>query len=188
MIIVQLLGGLGNQMFQYAIARSLSNLRGIDFRIDISAFEKYKLHKYALHNFNISEKIANEKELELFNALTLNKRDKNFFERCKPYYKKYIINEKYDFKFDKNIFKIPENSYLRGYWQSENYFMDIKEIIHKEFTVKNLLEDQNFEYSEIINNVNSVSVHFRRGIMLLIKRLTLCMVLVALIIIEKVSR
>jgi len=163
MIIVQLLGGLGNQMFQYAIARSLSNLRGIDFRIDISAFDKYKLHKYSLHNFNISEKIANENELELFNASILKKLYKNLFEWCKPYYKKYIIIEKYDFKYDKNIFKIPENSYLRGYWQNENYFINIKRIIYDEFTIKNPLEGKNLEYSEIIRKENSVSMHFRRG-------------------------
>jgi len=43
MIIIKINGGLGNQMFQYAYAKAIEQ-KGYDVKIDISAFERYKLH------------------------------------------------------------------------------------------------------------------------------------------------
>ena len=53
MIIVRIVGGLGNQMFQYAYAKSLQQ-KGFDVQIDISKFKTYKLHGgYHLDTYNI---------------------------------------------------------------------------------------------------------------------------------------
>ena len=53
MVIVRIVGGLGNQMFQYAYAKALQK-RGYKVKIDISKFKKYKLHGgYQLDKFNI---------------------------------------------------------------------------------------------------------------------------------------
>ena len=41
MIIVQLYGGLGNQMFQYATGRALSLKNDTDLKLDLHAFESY---------------------------------------------------------------------------------------------------------------------------------------------------
>ena len=65
MIIVQLLGGLGSQMSQYAYAKSL-NLKGYIVKIDISAFDSYKLREYELDNFNIDLEISSEQENDFF--------------------------------------------------------------------------------------------------------------------------
>ena len=43
MVIVKIIGGLGNQMFQYAYAKSLE-IRGFDVKLDLSGFKNYKLH------------------------------------------------------------------------------------------------------------------------------------------------
>ena len=53
MIIIKIKGGLGNQMFQYAIAKAFSLETKRPFQLDISIFEWYKLHNYGLHHFNI---------------------------------------------------------------------------------------------------------------------------------------
>src|SRR5437899_2653052 len=42
MIIVRLIGGLGNQMFQYALGRSLSAAQDVCLRLDVSGFESYR--------------------------------------------------------------------------------------------------------------------------------------------------
>ena len=42
MIIVKLFGGLGNQLFQYAIGRKLSLLHNTELRFDLTDFYKYK--------------------------------------------------------------------------------------------------------------------------------------------------
>ena len=64
MIIVKLIGGLGNQLFQYALGRNLAQKNNTELKLDISGFEEYKLHKYGLHHFNIEENIATTKEIQ----------------------------------------------------------------------------------------------------------------------------
>lgn len=58
---------------------------------------------------------------------------------------------------------LPDNVYLEGYWQSERYFEDIKEIVQKEFTLKTPLEGLNLILAEEIRTVDAVSMHVRRG-------------------------
>ena len=66
MVIVKIIGGLGNQMFQYAYAKALQG-KGYDVKIDISGFETYNLHGgYQLDKYNINIAIATKNELENF--------------------------------------------------------------------------------------------------------------------------
>ena len=53
MIILNILGGLGNQMFQYAIGISLAIKNNEKLKLDITTFENYKLRKFELDIFNI---------------------------------------------------------------------------------------------------------------------------------------
>ncbi|MDP2365897.1 MAG: alpha-1,2-fucosyltransferase [Ignavibacteria bacterium] len=164
MIIVQLIGGLGNQMFQYAFARSLSLKRNIVFKLDITGFEKYKLHKYSLNKLNIIENIATTNDLKKIKTGEKSILSKLLsFDRIKPYFKRTMILEKYPSIFDRNITHFKDNSYFKGYWQNEKYFDEIKDLLLDEFTVKNPLHDKNNEIAEKITNCNSVSIHLRRG-------------------------
>ncbi len=57
MIIIHLTGGLGNQLFQYAFARSLSHNLDTELFLDVSLFshtEKRKHVVFGLHSFNIN--------------------------------------------------------------------------------------------------------------------------------------
>ena len=45
MVISQIIGGLGNQMFQYAAGRALALRLGGDLTLDISAFENHTMHQ-----------------------------------------------------------------------------------------------------------------------------------------------
>ena len=51
MIASRLIGGLGNQMFQYAAGRALALRRGVSFGIDRRAFFDYKTHAFGLACF-----------------------------------------------------------------------------------------------------------------------------------------
>lgn len=160
MLIVRIQGGLGNQMFQYAIYRTLME-NGKDVKMDITGFLNYGLHNgYELPNlFSIKEVIANQKEIELLSDF---KRDILHIARRKLLGRKkkhYVQN---DFKFINEVFGL-DNVYLDGYWQSEKYFIDIQHIIRQEFMFKNMLDITNQEIVERINNTNSVSIHIRRG-------------------------
>ena len=62
MIIVKMSGGLGNQMFQYALYRKLEHL-GKKVKLDISAYQgKNAFRKFSLDIFDLSYRTANLQE------------------------------------------------------------------------------------------------------------------------------
>ena len=161
MIIVKLIGGLGNQLFQYALGRHLADIHGTTLKIDITGFETYKLHKYSLGSFRIIEDFAAVEEIE-----ELTTRTKGIFERLlgrRPKRARTHIREKRLFHFNKRICRLPDNVYLDGYWQSEKYFRSISGILRDEFVVKDPQQGRDRELADIIATKQAVSVHIRRA-------------------------
>jgi len=153
MITVKLKGGLGNQMFQYALGRHLALRNKTALELDTSSFRADRLRKYELGHFNIMEELAKPFEKILF--FVAKKLD--FLQRKSIFYK-----EKEKFKFDPTILSLRGNIYFDGSWQSEKYFKDIRETIIKEFTVKTKQNKKNSAILEKIKSINSVAVHIRR--------------------------
>lgn len=159
MIISKINGGLGNQMFQYAIAKAIAIKHNKTFKLDITAYETYTLHNgYRLNIFNIEENIATEKDVERL------KGKENIFNKILNKFNllKNVYTEKERTIFDKGVF-LRDDIYLDGYWQNEKYFCDIRDEILKDFSVKENNTLKVKEYLEQINNTNSVSIHIRRG-------------------------
>lgn len=159
MIIIGLRGGLGNQMFQYALFCKLESL-GIDAYIDRSYYEMgMEKRRYELDVFpNVQYKVSTE-------AMNVKLRGE---------FKSFIEKVRRKFKLRKEYFRerVPgyypqiytwDNMYLDGYWQSEKYFKDIKEDILSKFEFPELQGEKNIEVAEKIKNTNAVSVHIRRG-------------------------
>ena len=159
MIISKINGGLGNQMFQYAIAKAIAIKHNKTFKLDITAYETYTLHNgYRLNIFNIEENIATEKDVETL------KGKENIFNKILNKFNllKNVYTEKERTIFDKGVF-LRDDIYLDGYWQNEKYFCDIRDEILKDFSLKENNTLKVKEYLEQINNTNSVSIHIRRG-------------------------
>lgn len=142
MIISQIVGGLGNQMFLYALGKSVALKNKTKFKIDISVYSNYKLRKYSLNNLLIERTVANLIEIFLW---------KNFFK----------FQEK-NFRFDKNVF-LRKNAYFVGYYQSPKYFEWIRGDLVREFSPKASASGKNFDAAKKIQKENSVSIHVRRG-------------------------
>lgn len=159
MIIADLLGGLGNQLFQYAAGIHLSRLHQVPFKINTFNFETYKLHKYSLEYFNISAEIATHEEVRLYSKFST-----KIFETItrKPYYQRKVFKERI-FQYDENFKRASNNIMLVGYWQSEKYFCEIESIIRTEFIVKSLVDGLNERLANEIKRENSISLHIRRG-------------------------
>ncbi len=77
--------------------------------------------------------------------------------------RKSYFKEKRSSYFDASIFK-NDYVYLDGYWQNELYFSDIRELLLKELSPNNSMNDLGCAYLECIKKSNSVSLHVRRGI------------------------
>jgi hypothetical protein len=163
MVIVKLMGGLGNQLFQYAAARRIAFINNVPLKLDISGFEVYKLHKYSLRAFNIQEMFASAEEINALKheeqgliKVLLTKTKKGRHSLDVPY-----VKEKH-FQFDPDILKLKAPVYLDGYWQSEKYFKDIEDIIRREFTVKARSDEKNEKMAGEIAAASAVSLHIRR--------------------------
>jgi len=164
MIITRLRGGLGNQMFQYAVARAVAYRVDMPLKMDIRSFKKDSLRRYSLGYFNIKEEFATEEEIESLNPDRRNIRNvvEKIKERTKPWYERKLIKET-SFSYNPDILKIKKSAYIKGYWQSEKYFKDISEVIREDFTFKKEPDKIYPGLIERINDVNSVSLHIRRG-------------------------
>ena len=161
MIIVRVTGGLGNQMFQYAMYKSLEK-KGKLVKLDSKSFyETKKEHNgYELERiFDIKPNKPTKEDLEKFdenNISTLLKIKRKLFGD-----KKFVYDTK-EYVFNKDVYKL-KNSYLNGYWQSIKYFEGIENDIKKDFRFKNQLDNKNLEILNEIENSNSISILIRRG-------------------------
>ena len=166
MITVKLQGGLGNQMFQYAFARSLSIKTGIPFQIDNTELEQgkdfVKERRYSLSVFNINSKIINKKEHRYFTQ----ERKHPFFTKIKRrlgIFVPKVVSQASDLStFDPLPF-INEDVYFDGFYQEEEHFIENANVIRNEFKLKVKLSD---EVQSIITNMQScesVILQVRRG-------------------------
>lgn len=163
MIIVKILGGLGNQLFQYAFGRRLANSLDVPLKLDITAFNDYKLHDYALCHFNVIEEFASPEEIKRLKGVGRLLRFRRYYEELVlPFYKRTYVKERC-LDFDADIMKISGDAYLDGFWQSEAYFKDIENLIRKDFTLRTSFGVESLTLLSEIQNTNAVCLHVRRG-------------------------
>jgi len=166
MIIVHLLGGLGNQMFQYAAGRAISLHCGTNLKLDTSDFSDYQLHQgFELHRiFNCATEIACKADVSNILGWQSFPRVRRFLSRSSMarLRSKRFVMEPQSYCCHE-IKCVPSDSYLMGYWQSEKYFLEVAQQVREDFTFKLPLENHNIELSKQISQVNAVSLHVRRG-------------------------
>jgi hypothetical protein len=176
LIIIRLLGGLGNQMFQYALGRSLSAIYRRPLKFDLSFYnsDAAKSHWaprfFCLDHFNIKLQIVAAAELAPFEKYLRQNIYSRLLRRAAAfgcyYLHSYIFEPpKNYFVFDPNLLagQLKPNVYLDGFWQTEKYFSSIENIIRKDFIFKDLPDEINQKMLAEIDSVNSVSIHVRHG-------------------------
>ncbi len=164
MKIVKLLGGLGNQMFQYALACSIkAHQPDSEVLLDLHCFKGY--HK---HNGYEIDKIFRPR----FKAAKLIDVAKIAYPYCSynawrigsrvlPTRRSMIIEDSKE-TVDTSMLSLSGDFYYDGYWQSEEYFKDIRDCILKEFAFPPF-DERNQICANNIMGTNSVSIHVRRG-------------------------
>lgn len=155
MIIIQVEGGLGNQMFQCALALSFIN-KGITAKLDIAPFKTQRTHNgYELDKV-FSADLLYCSALEKTMVKTYSKLRHKLFGT--PYKEKEALQWQYDAAVN-----TLQNGYLKGYWQCEKYFADAAELVKQTFSFAPLQEEKNIALLEQIQQCNAVSLHIRRG-------------------------
>ena len=173
MIIAHLNGGLGNQMFQYALGRHLAEINSTLLKLDLSEFESYKLRRYGLHCFKIWEHIATMEEIAAFKKknvslttkllLKIGTRWGGLFSATSDFYPNSTILKENKRSFDPSVLEAKGNIYLEGYWQSEKYFASIRDILLREFAFTYEQDAKSRKIANLIQKTESVSLHIRRG-------------------------
>ncbi len=161
MIITDLKGGLGNQMFQYAAGLALSLEKNTKHKVDLTHFDNQDSfanetpRPFLLDRLNTHYEIASQGDLHLVKYPI-------------PVISN-VVNILNAFLVGRNYLKYPlhlgENIYLDGYFQKQEYFEKYSSQIISEFQLKNEYETKDFLRiaNEISRDEDSVSVHIRRG-------------------------
>jgi hypothetical protein len=169
MVIVRLAGGMGNQMFEYAVGRSLAiknnTTLGLDlaFLLDRTPIPHFTFRDYDLDVFNIDAAIVSRKDVPaLYRKYHLGwaMRYVDFIRR------KFISQpgkEKMPNTFDHSVMELGPNIYLEGWWQTPKYFEEYQEVIRNDFTLKAPLSEKSQQLAEEIKNAVSACIHVRRG-------------------------
>ena len=174
MVIIQVAGGLGNQLQQYALYRKFVRL-GVEARLDLSWFDKvHAAEKEQMRGKDIIPVVTRrELELRYFDRLvfeTCTKEEKetligadNILGKLRRKLMPFTIH-----KFEESKMYHPEllefeDMYLTGYFACEKYYADILYDLREKIQFPPSSNPLNREMADRMRNENSVSVHVRRG-------------------------
>lgn len=162
MIVIHVMGGLGNQLYQYAMYRKMQTL-GKDVKLDTFAYKEAEGDEREWRELELEwlqdlpYKVCSMEERA---ALLDNKLD--FFHKIK----RKLCGRK-DLTVRETTSYMPEifdydYAYLYGYWTCEKYYEDIIPLLQKEIIFPKSVNKKNLQAMEMIKNMNAISIHIRR--------------------------
>jgi hypothetical protein len=168
---VQLWGGLGNQLYLYAFAKSIAKRWGTDVVLDASWFnitpEGITPREYKLKYFNIRQNFMLKQQLAKIVEADINA---GSWQDSYEYPSRPFLSEQYGRCFDPCIMNMKvQPIYIMGYWQSYKYFEGIKSDLLEDLKIIALPSRDILQYMNLIKSThNSVALHIRRGDYLLL--------------------
>lgn len=163
MILLEMTGGLGNQMFQYALYRRFLSL-GKEVYLDTSYYRSGQvLREFELEQLGLPMEIMPDSEVGRYRGFGYHP---SLAERLSYKIKgaQLAIYEDSLDHYQSEIFEI-DNVYLRGYWQSEQYFREVSDTIRELYTLHPVLGDAKHADLDLIRSTDKtpVSLHVRLG-------------------------
>jgi hypothetical protein len=162
MIIIKIQGGLGNQMFQYALGRNLSLIHNVPFKIDSSYLRSANQsgRSFCLDNFNAVLDEATEEEINAYRSTFQKILDRLRLESKKKKISDILRNPDI---FYQNVLN-RSDGYFDGFWNNEKYFKERENVIKQDFKLKKPFEQKALEMSKKIDSEqNATSLNIRRG-------------------------
>lgn len=166
MIIVKLMGGLGNQMFQYAAGKTLSLKHATPLLIDTTFLNQapngaYTKRELELTVFDMPLVLSNEKQLKQFEVPK--SRFQRIMQQVMPLRKSFRYAAERGMGYQSFFESLPANTYLDGFWQNERYFENQREVLLNEFRPKEKMPPEIEKYAQLIQSKTTLSLHVRRG-------------------------
>ncbi len=179
MIVVRLKGGMGNQLFQYALGRVLALKYNVPLRFNIEAYEdtgprpfrslypgSFVQRTYDLNLFNVDGEVAKKNEIPFLHRMYGKGPLFLIFDAVRRRLLRYVFRQKaqelYFSKYDPSYLSLGPNAYLDGFYQSPKYFTDIADIIRKDLTFKDPVPEHVATLAAEMKHQNSVCIHIRR--------------------------
>lgn len=150
MIVVKLMGGLGNQMFQYSIGKQLSIKHNKELKLDKNFLlrrdlgSEFTYRNYDLDIFNLN--------IKTFDNIIIGD---DFITIEEPHNSPVLTNVIDNIDFNKNI-------YLNGFFQKELYFKNIRQQLLEDFKIT-IIDDKIKKLETEISSSNSICINVRRG-------------------------
>ena len=130
-IIMRIQGGLGNQLYQYALGRSLAISSGRSMLLETRNVNRDSFRKYELSVFNIKEKYPDMLTKWCVRWAASNSSGRMFRTVCPLAWNYKIVRDK-ETGFYASIFNLDKGTFiLEGYWQSFKYFERYQDVIKK---------------------------------------------------------
>lgn len=160
MVIIRVKGGMGNQLFQYALYRKyqiMGKKAAVDLQYYKSAKEERAFREYELPLIGLQPEQAQKEDIVKLagKESILNKAVRRMGLR-----KSYIREP--DLSYHSEILH-KENVYLNGYWQCDKYFKDIRQVLLDEIQYPLDRKQINDQLYKRICTTQSVCVTIRRG-------------------------
>lgn len=177
-VIVRLLGGLGNQMFQYAAGRALAMSLGKSLLLDRTLLDDHRpgVHQmprsYRLDVFSLKGDFAGRAHIRHFRPGGPGLWKKIVYRLRRELTARGLLParlramemiEETGFRFDPRVFQQPPSHYLSGFWQSYRYFDAIDAQLRSDFSFRHPLAGQAVDLAERIGREDAVLLHVRRG-------------------------
>lgn len=174
MFIVAIEGGLGNQMFQYAFFLALQkHYERVEMKVDLGLINPSMHNGYELQRlFHINPVICSKKETLLYSdycpSSIIGSGWINLLfgiRRKLMGGKKSFILQRDATEYIARCFELDANTnyYFKGVWINDSYFKGIEATLKSTFTFPEIHDEKNMKWKKMIENSNSVSIHFRGG-------------------------
>lgn len=162
MIVVRIIGGLGNQMFQYAAGRALAAKFNVPLKLDLRWMARYRHREYLLDRFNLSaEKITLADRMK-FTWFPFRRNPPFLFMKTIRRVNHLIYMEP-SLTFNPTFFSLEPDCFLFGYFQSYRYFEGCEDLIRHDFSRE--MDPSIYEkaWVEKVAEPDSIAIQFRRG-------------------------
>jgi hypothetical protein len=150
------MGRLGNQMFQFASTLAAGKRKGYEVKFPLENCNDLR----RIGPIDLNTGALSDVKCDLLDCFDIS----NEYFISSPRLQIYSLFNEGKFEYDDRIESIPDGCNLSGYFQTEKYFLDIKEEIRNIFAFKKeIVKEGDRILREISEGKELVSIHVRRG-------------------------